>query len=130
MFYLEKKDEATGLGPYLKYGRKGKPVSALIDLSHKEIEHTEGLNGILVIRNPDSKRKFKIVTEDVTLAVKAETAEERDSWIKALIDESQVNISYVPGMMSTFIPEYGSVGPSYNQIGGEDELNLDRAYDK
>ena len=32
-FYLEKRDDVTELGPYLKYGRKGKNVTSMLDLS-------------------------------------------------------------------------------------------------
>lgn len=51
MFYLEKKDDLSGAGPFLKYGRKGKPISAVIDLSIKLADITEGLNGVHVIRD-------------------------------------------------------------------------------
>ena len=37
-FYLEKSDDLTGLGPYLKYGKAGKNVSACMDLS----DHSKG----------------------------------------------------------------------------------------
>jgi hypothetical protein len=56
VFYLEKRDENTGIGPFLKYGKKGKNVTAMIDLSLKPVEQTEGANNIIVIRVPDSRR--------------------------------------------------------------------------
>jgi hypothetical protein len=65
MFYLEKKDEFSGNGPYLKYGRKGKPITAVIDLCTKTSEASEGINGVHVIKDQSSKRKFKIFTEEV-----------------------------------------------------------------
>ena len=37
-FYLEKRDEMTGLGPFLKYGKAGKNVTACMDLS----DHSRG----------------------------------------------------------------------------------------
>ena len=33
-FYLEKRDEGLGIGPLLKYGRKGKKVNYFIDLGY------------------------------------------------------------------------------------------------
>ena len=76
IFYLERKDETTGIGPILKYGRKGKSVSTIIDLSQRPVDSTEGANGVLVIRHPTSRRKFKIITEEIRLLLKADTLEE------------------------------------------------------
>jgi hypothetical protein len=48
-FYLERRDEQTGCGPYLKYGRKGKPIKHVMDLSYRPSYQTEAFNGILLI---------------------------------------------------------------------------------
>jgi PH domain len=42
IFYLEKKDDITGEGPLLKYGKKGKPINHVMDLSQRPVEQTEG----------------------------------------------------------------------------------------
>ena len=57
-FYLEQRDEVSGKGPYLKFGRKGKNVTNLIDLSARETG--PGLNGILALKL--SGTKFKVIT--------------------------------------------------------------------
>lgn len=67
MFYLEKKGEVkegSGLfaGPFLKYGHKKKQVSHSIDL---------GSQSVRVIRVPNNKTKFQIVTHDQKLKLKA-----------------------------------------------------------
>ena len=49
MFYYERKDETTGAGPYLKFGKKGKPVTTVLDL---------GQEGVEVLRVTGSQRKF------------------------------------------------------------------------
>lgn len=61
-FYLEKRDEIKGTGPYLKYGRKGKNVSYVIDLSFKNVEGTDAENGIMALREHDSRTKFRVIT--------------------------------------------------------------------
>ena len=38
-FYLEKRDEMTELGPYLKYGKVGKNVTACMELTER---HSKG----------------------------------------------------------------------------------------
>ena len=96
MFYLEKRDEITGAGPFLKYGRVGKPVSAVIDLSLKPATALEGVSSTHVFKDQGKSRtKFKLITEEVSLSLKAESPEERDSWIHALIHETQAMISHV-----------------------------------
>ncbi len=62
LFFLEKRDEKNDIGPLLKYGRKGKPVAHIIDLSAKPVGQTEGLNGILVVNSSLKDSKFKIIT--------------------------------------------------------------------
>ena len=89
LFYLEKRDENTLVGPLLKYGKKGKTISHILDLSCRPVDQTEGLNGVLFVRDPDSARKFKVVTQEGSLLLKAETAEERDQWIHSLVQETQ-----------------------------------------
>lgn len=42
MFYLEKRDELTGLGPFLKYGKRGKNIHHVLDLWYRPVEQTEG----------------------------------------------------------------------------------------
>ncbi len=86
LFYLERRDEQTGQGPYLKYGPKGKTVKHAVDLSYRPVD--EGFNGVLVVKQPESKRKFKVVTQELTVYLKAETAEERESWVQALAQET------------------------------------------
>ena len=49
-FYLEKRDEVKFVGPYLKFSRKGKNVSSVIDLSTKSVEGTDALNGIMALK--------------------------------------------------------------------------------
>ena len=88
MFYLEKIDEITGAGPYLKYGRVGKPITSAIDLIPNQNESHETWNGTHVIKEHGSRRKFKVITEEVSLSLKAETTEERESWITALVKET------------------------------------------
>jgi len=39
-FYLEKKDDLTGLGPYLKYGKIGKNINYCLDLSENSKSDT------------------------------------------------------------------------------------------
>lgn len=38
MFYLEKRDELTGQGPFLKYGKRGKAVNHVLDLMYRPVE--------------------------------------------------------------------------------------------
>jgi hypothetical protein len=61
-FYLEKRDEMTGLGPYLKYGKAGKNVTACMNLS----DHSKGegavSRGFLIVKEPTSNSRFKIIT--------------------------------------------------------------------
>ena len=88
LFYLEKRDEKNDIGPLLKFGRKGKPVAHIIDLSARPVDQTDGLNGILVVKTSDKDSKFKIITQEVTLKLKAENPTERDSWIQVLVQET------------------------------------------
>jgi hypothetical protein len=82
LFYLEKRDDATGVGPLLKYGHKGKPITHVLDLGYRPVDNTEGLNGVLVVRKANSKKnQFKIITSEETIRLVAETPDERDSWI-------------------------------------------------
>lgn len=60
-FYFEKRDQILGVGPLLKYGKKGKRVTSVLDLGCDDEEG--GWQGTLVIKNPKSRTKFKIVTE-------------------------------------------------------------------
>ena len=80
-FYLEKRDDFTGLGPYLKYGKIGKNVSYCLDLT--ETTKSDGLNSrsFLLVKEPNSSTKFKIVTPHLTLYLKAETRDSREQWI-------------------------------------------------
>lgn len=85
-FYLEKRDDVIGVGPFLKYGRKGKNSSYSLDLGVREIPGGVTL-GTLVIKNPESRTKFKIVTNQLTLRLRAETRSDREAWYTALLQE-------------------------------------------
>lgn len=65
MFYLEEN--------FLKYGKKGKPISYQIDLSEAMVE-----------RPDDSNTKLRIYFNGEKLGLKAETNKEREEWIEAL----------------------------------------------
>ncbi len=56
MVYFERRNENNGQGPFLKYGSKGKPIDHCLDLGQRQVEQTEGMNGVLVVRVPDSRR--------------------------------------------------------------------------
>lgn len=101
-FYLEKKDETWGVGPFLKYGRKGKNVSNCIDLGFGSGE----MQGTLVVKNPNSRTKLKIVTPQLTLRLKAESKQERDQWSHAMLKE--IN-KQVPGMSRSGTMQPGSM---------------------
>lgn len=105
MFYLEKMDEDKSVGPLLKYGQKGKPLKHTLDLSQKPVEQTDGQNGVIVLRVQGSKRKFKIITEDCTLSLKAETPEEREDWIQHLMHETAAALGVAGFATSTMIGE-------------------------
>jgi len=60
MFYLEKRDELTGTGPYLKYGKKGKAVSNVIDLGASNDLNQQ--DSTFIVKNNDQGSKFKIIT--------------------------------------------------------------------
>ena len=83
-FYLEKSDELTGLGPYLKYGKAGKNVTVCMDLS----DHSKGegavSRGFLIVKEPTSNSRFKIITPKTTLCLKAESRDQREQWIQAI----------------------------------------------
>ena len=83
MFYYEKKDEMTGTGPYLKYGKKGKTVNHVLDLS------SCGCPGetVQIIKMPESKRKFKINSKNKSMEVKCESQNEWDEWASVLCAE-------------------------------------------
>jgi len=66
-FYLESRDELRNRGPFLKFGRKGKSVTTVIDLSAQESNGI--LNGIMALKQAGSK--FKIITSTQTLHLKA-----------------------------------------------------------
>ena len=81
-FYLEKKDPLTGAGPFLKFGRRGKTISTIIDLSMRLVDGLASVkNGIMALKEPDSNTRFKIITSEETLHLKAENKSERDNWI-------------------------------------------------
>ena len=52
LFYLEKRNEVTGQGPFLKYGRKGKSVNQMVDLGGQAVAGTDAVNTILALRDP------------------------------------------------------------------------------
>jgi len=61
-----------------------------LDLSYRPVEQTEGLNGVLVVKKADKKKnKFKIVTQEETIRLEADSPEERDLWIQVLVNETQ-----------------------------------------
>ena len=115
LFYLEKRDEGTLVGPLLKYGKKGKTISDVVDLSVRSVDQTEGINGVLVVRDPDSQRKFKVITQEGSLLLKAETHEERESWIHALVQETQ------GGMAGPLQSMYGDDKSYFN--GGDEQID-------
>jgi hypothetical protein len=83
-FYLESRDELRNRGPYLKFGRKGKAINSLIDLSAQESNGV--LNGIMALKQAGAK--FKIITSTQTLHLKADNRQERDKWIEAIMEAS------------------------------------------
>lgn len=54
------------------------------------MEGTDGLNGVLVIRDSNSRSKFKIITASSTLYLKADSKSERDKWVQAILNETSV----------------------------------------
>jgi hypothetical protein len=90
IFYLERKDELTGEGPLLKYGKKGKQINHIVDLGTSESLTSK----LVIVRHATSKRKFQIITEDVKLSLKAETPEEREAWITDLTRETSDSIQH------------------------------------
>lgn len=84
IFYLEKRDEATGIGPLLKYGHKGKPIKHVLDLSYRPVDSAVGYNGVIINKKSESRRKFKIITQEETLILKAENTQEREQWMQIL----------------------------------------------
>ena len=68
-FYLEKGDESVGTVPCLKYGKKGKNVTHYLELqSNKKSE------GILVVKEPSSSTRFKILTSTGILYLKSDSS--------------------------------------------------------
>ncbi len=70
MFYYEKRDETTGMGPYIKYGKKGKTVNHVLDLGG------EASGAVQIVRVSESQRKFRINTKSKQLVVKSESLSE------------------------------------------------------
>jgi hypothetical protein len=87
-FYLEKRNDTISgpVGPFLKYGRKGKNLSVTIDLGNSNVEGSEALNGVMALK--EGGNKFKIITSNLTLHLKADSRQERDSWIEAILGVS------------------------------------------
>ena len=86
LFYLERRIEVGDgfIGPFLKYGQKRKPVNTTVDLSYsgptvKERVHIIKVNG--------SKTKFRIITPETILKLKASSDHDREEWILALTKE-------------------------------------------
>jgi hypothetical protein len=75
MFYYERKDESTGAGPYLKFGKKGKPVTTVLDL---------GQEGVEVLRVTGSQRKFRINAGTAQHTMKCESKQDMEEWISIL----------------------------------------------
>jgi hypothetical protein len=89
-FYLERKrpddfESSESCGPFLKYGKKGKNVSIVMDLSQRNLEGIDAANGIIALREVNNQTKFKIITPMATLYLRAESKEDRDEWIKAIL---------------------------------------------
>jgi len=66
IFYLEEPN-------FLKSGKKGKPLSNCVDIRLAKIKIS-----------PESTTKFKLTTPKVNLALKCESAKEREDWTKAI----------------------------------------------
>lgn len=147
-FYLEKKDDAKdgGGGPYLKYGRLGKPIIKCIDLGENAIgeDATQYLNnahesgsvrysrssssknmtggmGAIIIKAVESRTKFKIITSRQTMNMKANNKEERDQWCRVLVQEIYRNSNIFSGGLLDWSPlEAG--GPN---DGGVQAINIE-----
>jgi hypothetical protein len=78
-FFLEKRDENMGFGPFLKYGRKGKNVSNVLDLSSTDTNSVG--NGVIVVKESSSTTRFKIMTGACILHLKADSNNQREQWI-------------------------------------------------
>jgi hypothetical protein len=115
-FYLERRDDTHQMGPLLKYGRKGKPITYCLDLgSGGSTQKT------LVIKNQESRTKFKIVTPLVTLRVRSENKEERDKWSHHLLQELARISSSRDSLRS------GSVSPNGKNVATIDNASSQKA---
>ena len=57
---------------------------ACLDLGQSTSSSGNIGGGLLVAREPDSNTRFKILTEDKSLYLKAESREQRELWIQAI----------------------------------------------
>jgi hypothetical protein len=65
---LEKGDENVGTVATLKYGKKGKNVSHVL-----ELQTTQSGEGILIAKETSSSTRFKIITSSNILYLKADS---------------------------------------------------------
>ncbi len=94
--YLEKRDDLTGRGPYLKCGRVGGRITRCVNLAeHANIGESDrsmnmtGGQGAIVIKSQKNSTKFCVITSKIEMKLKAKTMKERDEWCRALVKEIQ-----------------------------------------
>ena len=82
---MERRDEATGRGPYLKCGRVGKPITRVMDLGENANvgDSERGMNmtggqGAIVIKCNKNPTKFHVITSKAIMKLKAASKAERD----------------------------------------------------
>ena len=78
--YLEKRDEATGKGPYLKSGRLGQTITRCVDLGEHanvgeadRVTNMTGGQGAIVIKSIKDTTKFRVIASKVVMKLKAKT---------------------------------------------------------
>lgn len=57
---------------------------------------------MIIHRIDGSARKFKIITEEKTLTLKAETSQEREEWIQALVHETHAALGMNMDLQSQY----------------------------
>jgi hypothetical protein len=78
--YLEKRDEATGKGPYLKSGRLGQTITRCVDLGEHanvgeadRVANMAGGQGAIVIKSIKDTTKFRVIASKMVMKLKAKT---------------------------------------------------------